>query len=144
MPAAAEVQRDPLLGADGEHRLNVGAVAGPHDGARDRPVGACVGRVCDEVDRASTHLPLSDGELEPAAQRGGRALRDPGRGAVGRRRPGGPADSLDVGRERPAHQARTIPGATSTCTRDGPSSASASPSPTRSSSRPTTVRDWTP
>ncbi len=76
--AACRVRR-----AQREQRDDVVDVVGHRDRLRDQPVGAGVGGVADEVERAGQHALGAERLDQLAAQRLGRARRDPVGRAVG-------------------------------------------------------------
>ncbi len=144
--AAAEVDREVVLLCVGDRLADILGVVRDHDDGRQQAIGARVGGVCDEVDRAVQHALGAKQRGQACAQRwcgsgGERIGRAVGEGGTGRT-----ADAPRVGGEqrRARRQASAIPGATSICTSRGPSLPSASPSAPCSSSRPPTLTPGTP
>ena len=144
--AAAEVHGEAVLARVGDRLADVVCVVRHHDDGGDQAVGARVGGVADEVDRAVQHALSAEQRLQLAAQRLRRAGGERIGRAVGEGWAGRPGDPPGVGRQqrRVRRQASAIPGATSTCTSRGPSLAKASPSAPCSSSRPSTLVPGTP
>ena len=145
--AATEVHRRARAPRVVEHLADVRRVMGHHDSRRKAAVRARIGCVADQVDRAREHAFAPEQPDQLVAQR----LRGPAGEAVRRaicsrrtRRAPDPRGVRCQQRAQRRPQASAMPGATSTCTKRGPSSDSAAASASCSPSRPEMLTDGTP